>query len=524
MSRVAQWLTDRLLPGIITTTSRARYYSLYPWILWHVRESGEGTSFDGFRSAFQRREAAIAIATILDGESNPVGVDAARLKLTQAEEDGAVNVNFKVLPANPLGGFGQYYSGCLYQLGLTEKNQDGIDIPSGTMADRLAQAVQQTLSRTLYITQARFTKASIPLKSLIESRTRLSLDALGKPYAKHETNLIIDLLFGFGDGLHSPLITAQRQTLAQLLWTVSAYQKRRIPVHDDSFQDQVLYWPTYFSALQRPEQSAVLFEFPGDMAAHAARWRQFCLHCYLVLGLEGLLESVLQLLATKPAGATLEAIAHDLSSPIPKALEHLTGKLCKSPGELLELVGINSEPNQRTCHAIRRRLGPDHKLNENVYQSRVKTAGERAARAAALLAILYGKWRGETGDEAWLEVNRGVLTDLCAPSVLGGLDRWLAPGANWEGEILQLIRLIAETHDRVMFEKGRLESCWLDHDAGRYRRAQDYETYRRAPRLGQAASILADLHLLSVKGSGAQATWTITSQGEAVLERSLAAK
>src|SRR6266566_908442 len=118
MSRVAQWLTDSLLPGIITTTNRARYYSLYPWILWHVRKTGEATSFHEFRSAFQRREAAIAVATILEGESTPVGVDAAKKKLSEAEGDATVSVNFQVLPANPLGGFGQYYSGSLYKLGL----------------------------------------------------------------------------------------------------------------------------------------------------------------------------------------------------------------------------------------------------------------------------------------------------------------------------------------------------------------------------------------------------------------------
>jgi hypothetical protein len=36
LSRVSFAITDYLLKGIITQTSRARYYSFYPWALWNV--------------------------------------------------------------------------------------------------------------------------------------------------------------------------------------------------------------------------------------------------------------------------------------------------------------------------------------------------------------------------------------------------------------------------------------------------------------------------------------------------------
>src|SRR5690348_8934036 len=39
LSRVSFMITDYLLKGIITTTSRARYYSFYTWALWHVEKS-----------------------------------------------------------------------------------------------------------------------------------------------------------------------------------------------------------------------------------------------------------------------------------------------------------------------------------------------------------------------------------------------------------------------------------------------------------------------------------------------------
>src|SRR3982751_6219415 len=74
LSRVAGELVDRLMPGIVVNTTRARYYSLYPWILWHVAMTEPAKSVAQFRSSFQRREAAIALATLLSGSDlSPVG-------------------------------------------------------------------------------------------------------------------------------------------------------------------------------------------------------------------------------------------------------------------------------------------------------------------------------------------------------------------------------------------------------------------------------------------------------------------
>src|SRR5215471_15423743 len=100
LSRVAQMLADSLLPGIITQTDRARYYALYSWILWHIEHEDEVTSWDAFVGGFQRREASIALSTLIaDPKSSPVGKRAAEKQLRQAEEGGEANTSFRVLPA-----------------------------------------------------------------------------------------------------------------------------------------------------------------------------------------------------------------------------------------------------------------------------------------------------------------------------------------------------------------------------------------------------------------------------------------
>ena len=43
LSRVSAMITDYLLHGIITQTYRARYYSFYCWIIWHIDETERAT-------------------------------------------------------------------------------------------------------------------------------------------------------------------------------------------------------------------------------------------------------------------------------------------------------------------------------------------------------------------------------------------------------------------------------------------------------------------------------------------------
>src|SRR5450759_4141503 len=127
LSRVAQSITDFLLTGIITQTDRARYYSFYCWALWHIQMEEPPKKFQDFVDAFRRREAAVALATVLNDEAtSPVGVTAVRVKINEGRPAGQFNSDFRVLPSNQLGGYGQYYGGSIYNLGLTHSLEDGI--------------------------------------------------------------------------------------------------------------------------------------------------------------------------------------------------------------------------------------------------------------------------------------------------------------------------------------------------------------------------------------------------------------
>lgn len=107
-------ITDYLLSGIVTTTDRARYYSFYTWVLWHIAKEEQPDDFQDFVNAFRRREAAMALATLAaDDSASLVDVDATRKYFATGLGTGSFDCNFQVLPSNRLGGYGQYYAGSL---------------------------------------------------------------------------------------------------------------------------------------------------------------------------------------------------------------------------------------------------------------------------------------------------------------------------------------------------------------------------------------------------------------------------
>ena len=110
LSGVAFRITDYLLSGIVTTTERARYYSFYTWVIWHIANEEPTEDFQEFVNAFRRREAAMALATLAaDTSASPVGVDATRKYFARGNETGSFDCNFQVLPSNRLGGWSKLH-------------------------------------------------------------------------------------------------------------------------------------------------------------------------------------------------------------------------------------------------------------------------------------------------------------------------------------------------------------------------------------------------------------------------------
>jgi hypothetical protein len=125
----------QLLPGITNVTDRARYYSLYPWLIWSFDQRYEKDDQAKFIEYFRRGDCLLTLIserhsrkTDKDNERHG-GAMVGRNQLTQAldrlekgipltlSEYTAQASSFRYF-MSPMGGLSQYYAGTLSELEL----------------------------------------------------------------------------------------------------------------------------------------------------------------------------------------------------------------------------------------------------------------------------------------------------------------------------------------------------------------------------------------------------------------------
>jgi hypothetical protein len=334
--------------------------------------------------------------------------------------------------------------------------------------------------------------------------------------------LLCDLLFGFHEAILNDATRHRRHSLAHLLATVSGYQTAGIHIEEESLPVQLVYGPTYFGVLIDGQGRSEPFTPPTLLQRCSEFWRQFCLHQFLTQAFEGLLQAVLEVIAARSGGATLDAVMGELLDD--GFIQYFGGALdarCRTPSELLHALGVPKLPDEAACLNFRQRYPYHHPLSEWVCCYRAaKTPAELTARSCLLLAVLYSKWRGVASDITYAAVAERAGVDLAAPTWLPHLDSWLDADYRRDTALNMLVTRILQQHDQVMYSKGRLESCWLHIEDGCLVWDQDYEPAFRASRHEQATQILVDIGLLKwpPTGSGRGSHHlTITEQGQRVL-------
>lgn len=133
---------SQLLPGITNVTDRARYYSLYPWLIWSFDKRYPRADAAKFETVFRRADCLLTLiaerharaleeddeqhGAAMVGRNTLVGVVAGLEegsdKLSRfATRDEVPTRYFK----NRLGGLGQYYAGVLQDLGILAPREGG---------------------------------------------------------------------------------------------------------------------------------------------------------------------------------------------------------------------------------------------------------------------------------------------------------------------------------------------------------------------------------------------------------------
>jgi hypothetical protein len=513
LSRVSGMVTDFLLQGIITQTYRARYSSFYCWAIWHIDTEETPTQYERFAAAFQRRDTLFTLASLeANPNSSPVGVRIAEGRLQVAKQKQEVTCNFRVLPSNALGAFGQYYTGSIYELGLTSRDEEGIYHVSAS-GEALARAFHETILDSPYIKKKLFLDNSLSWKDFVKTAASFNLDGLG--HSLKERDLLTKLFFS--EDLRSDRALMRKSSLALLMYILNAYKAAGLTLEYRQTWEFV-YAPYYYGHLELSRTKTRRLEFPPPERTCAEYWQYFCLHQFLTQALENLLTAVLDEVSGELSGLTVQELCSRLSSEdFLKELQEIHGVNCKAPRDLMLGLGLASPQSvPALCRKNQKTFNLTHPSSESrVLDRRPTGAGARAAVAVSLLAMLYAKWGG-LNTEVTRAVSSRAGRELHAEFVLPLLSDWFGTKATWSQVLEPLVsKLILEQHDRIMYEKGKLDS-WLHRTEGRIIKDQDYLPSYRSPRTDNSVSILTDLGLLA-KDSDKQLK--VTVRGNALLQR-----
>lgn len=497
LSRVSSLVTDFLLQGIITQTYRARYYSFYCWAIWHIRQEEKPSSYEEFALAFQRRDTLFALATLHANResSSVVGKRVAEAKLQTAEERREVPVNFRVLPSNALGAFGQYYTGSIYELGLTSRDEHGI-YDASESGEMVARAFHEMIVATPYIKKKLFVDNSISWTDFTKTAENFNLDALGRSAKERE---LLTKLF-FSEELRSDRALMRRSSLALLMYVIEAYKTIGLKLNYTN-RWEIVYAPFYYRELQVSKTKTRNFNIPQQESACAEFWQYFCLHQFITQALENLLTATLDEVAGEESGLTLPDICSRLSSEqFAEELREIHGKSLHTPSELMSSLGLASaQLDAAACRRNQATYGLLHPESESrVLDREPKSPSERTALAVSLLALSYAKWARLHTDAARM-VSSQVSSELHAASVFPYIDSWFDTGLTWAESIEPILsELVLDQHDRIMYGKGKLESCWVHRSEGKVVKDQDYFPTYRSPRSDNSISILNDLGLVAI--------------------------
>lgn len=520
LSRVSDALTNFLLPNIITTTDRARYYSFYTWAIADIealrKSNGRRISFE---EEFQRREAAFALASRLGQKIDLpiVGIRQVDVVLASADEGGNVNTDFRVLPSNSTGGLGQYYGGCLHALGLIQVNENGEWASPSEQGRKVADAFAAATAKSSYLTGNWRNKPRVPKAVLNGSAEFFSLDALAGRPADAERELLIRMFFNIDESPSATRPLNRQATLGMFLHVLKSCEAAGIKVTRRDVDGGAVFWPHYYSGLADDDVDLLPYQPAPAFAEANAFWRQFCAHQFLAFALEEFLAAVLDALSPHPAGLTEADLLDELvTKEFVTDLERVMKVKCNTPSAFLKAIGIAGVPDVATSLEVTKRFGGDAVVDEwSVCWDRDVSPQTRLGRAVLLLVILYGKWRGRNDEDALLRVAEEAKGELWLGTTFPWLDEWHGEQLNWRQAVERILEWVTMRHDQVKFQKRKLDASWFELANGRFIKQQDIEPGFRASRHGNATTVLQDLGL--IKHSGLDKPLLLTARGKQIL-------
>lgn len=496
----------QLLPGITNVTDRARYYSLYPWLVWSFDQRFPTADADTFVEYFRRADCLFTLIserhsrqTDHDAERHGIAM-VGRIQLLQALdrlESGEelrlstytdrTDGNARRYFMNRLGGLGQYYVGTLAQLELMD--------PSAK------PWMKFTIERGLPMSEA--VAAAVPgdqFWAVVQSDlvTLADLDSLSKFCAcsisagtqEHES--LTDILFDRANA-YGAFGEQRRQSLTLILHLAYALHTQA----EDDLTERVFRAATYSGFLP----GGVRWEVPAALEATRRAWAIYERNDLVSVVMQSVFVACLDTLAS-PAAIDQRSLS---------TVESFAAALAASDAAKAGYAELSADSFGALCLLLRE-LGPGltewedprHEFqlaaalqSESTSSPDIGLQLGRIFRALALLAV-----RTDEGESPYGALPIGSDELLDSPINLQSIQ---ARFRTWQSMPLQqvaedLFAWCMNTHLRVALRKLRQggQSTFRFRPAERGLQLVDIpEPAATTPRFRQAVQIMRDIGALT---------------------------
>ena len=505
LSRVSQWSTDQLLPGITSVTDVARNYSFYCWAIGNLLKENKVTQRSQFASHITKREAAYVIASIFHEEDKPSkmsphGYDIAIDFMRKAKEN-KYQVAFDVSDSNSEGFYGLYYGTPMTRLGLTIRSRLFDDLTP--LGRRLASFYEENVKTTDYFknhTQDEDLKKQV----LVEYGNSACICHLVKPSS--ERDLLREVIFS--KNFRSPLLEKSRkETIGSVLFMVRQCSKLSIDFSAEIFRDAV-----YFGQVTDGE---TVFDLNlKGFEEITSRWRLFQLHEYLTYALESLLHALISQLKRKEEGLSLDDFIKLIGDPTAALASKL---MVDEPGNFEALVGSVlkkfglEELSQETSLEFAKRCNLRSTFSEKSAFIALKQANKSSnlqeiiENSMAILTLNYIRsfYLLSSVDPVTLWFNNRAIVDwspvFFAQEIKSKASKW-----SIDSLLRYCFRSIVERHDLIAYEKllAGNDTFRFEEKAVRLKFKMDiYPNYptQRSSRIDSVISILEQLGLIETE-------------------------
>jgi len=300
----AQGYQQYLVPGVITSTDHARYYSFYAWVLYRfITQSDSSRLLEDFKGTFYRRhEMAFLLAAYShhrDGKHlrGLTGAGNRSYKVRGYWDSGDPVSLDRNYFGNKLGGFGQYYRPVMETMGILAPAEHPKWVYRLThQGEKLAQAYEESIAGTGYsrALSGNSTLATLSHQDAEEYGQSGCLCAESLAGSK-ELELLRDAFFRFDQTEDDTRHVNRRKSLGVALDLVHNAE--------GTFTDSMLVPALYLGEYE----SDRLYIPTAPIHSWAQRWRMVEVRHFYTFGLQCLWAAFLIRLSEQPHGITFGA-------------------------------------------------------------------------------------------------------------------------------------------------------------------------------------------------------------------------